>query len=114
MSLIDKARQLRHNITPAEKKLWYHLKNRNLSGHKFHRRHPIVNCSVDFYCPEQQLAIEIDGDTHIEQEEYDAQRTQNLNKRGIKVLCFQNRQVLSGTEQVLDAIMERELDWKNY
>ncbi|MBT8319810.1 MAG: DUF559 domain-containing protein, partial [Gramella sp.] len=57
-------KKLRKSLTPAEATLWKHLQNRKLKGRKFRRQHSIVNYIIDFYCPEERLAIELDGQGH--------------------------------------------------
>ena len=84
----------RANQTPAEIKLWSVLRNRNLEGYKFRRQHPIGNFVVDFFCVQKKLVIEIDGDSHATQEEYDAMRTEWLQGQGCKVIRFTNEDVL--------------------
>lgn len=61
----NKRRQLRNNATEAEKRLWQHLKGRQLDGFKFRRQHSIDSYVVDFYCPQVKLAVEIDGESHF-------------------------------------------------
>ena len=71
-ALTEKARENRKNPTSAEKKLWYEvLQNKRLDSLKFTRQKPLGEYIVDFYCAELMLAIEIDGDTHANQEQYD-------------------------------------------
>jgi very-short-patch-repair endonuclease len=77
--LLQAARELRHPQTPAEQKLWSRLRNRQLNGFKFRRQHPIDRFIIDFYCDEAKLCIEVDGDSHAEQIEYDQARTVYLN-----------------------------------
>lgn len=55
---------LRHNLTPAEAKLWTLLKGSQLAGRKFRRQHSVGNFILDFYCPSERLAIELDGAVH--------------------------------------------------
>ena len=71
------ARELRQPLTPMEAALWGILRNRNLN-YKFRRQHEIEFFIIDFYCAEVKLCIEIDGDIHLtlEQQEYDAARTE--------------------------------------
>jgi very-short-patch-repair endonuclease len=99
-----RARELRQPQTPAERVLWSRLRNRQL-GYKFRRQHPIGCYIVDFYCAERKLAIEIDGDSHAEQVEYDAERTAWLAEQGVRVVRFTNRQVHRQTDDVLEAIL---------
>ena len=99
-----RARELRQPQTPAERTLWSRLRNRQL-GPKFRRQHPIGRFIVDFYCAQAKLAIEIDGDTHADQVEYDAERTAWLAEQGVRVVRFTNRQVHRQIEDVLQAIL---------
>lgn len=87
------ARELRKNLTPQETKLWYRfLKQYPL---KFYKQKLIGACIVDFYCDKAKLVIEIDGSQHYSPEEaaYDAQRTAWLNRQGLQVIRFSNREV---------------------
>jgi very-short-patch-repair endonuclease len=54
-------RELRHNLTPAEATLWRCLQNKQLAGRKFRRQHSVGSYVLDFYCPSEMLAIELDG-----------------------------------------------------
>ncbi|MBN1579453.1 MAG: endonuclease domain-containing protein [Anaerolineae bacterium] len=101
-----RARQLRQPQTPAERVLWQRLRNRQLGGYKFRRQHPIGRFIVDFYCAECHLAVEIDGDSHLDQVEYDAERTARLEARGYHVIRFTNREVHQQTDSVLEAIFQ--------
>ena len=106
-ALTQKARENRKNPTPAEKKLWYEvLANKRLDDLKFTRQKPLDKYIVDFYCAELMLAIEIDGDTHADQEQYDKRRTENLNKYGIEVIRYTNAEVLNNLEGVYQNLYE--------
>ncbi len=63
--LIYHARESRRYPTPAEKKLWEHLRKKQLGGLKFRQQHIIDPYIVDFYCREKKLVIEVDGGTHL-------------------------------------------------
>ncbi len=102
----ESAKQLRKNLTPAEIKLWEALRNRQLSGLKFRCQHPVGRFIVDFYCPSKKLVVEVDGEIHQQQHEYDQARTEVFESYGYKVLRFTNQQVLNDLEQVLNIIME--------
>ena len=107
-SLTEKARENRKNPTSAEKKLWYEvLQNKRLENLKFTRQKPLDEYIVDFYCAELMLAIEIDGDSHAEQEQYDKSRTENLNKYGIEVIRYTNAEVQDNLEGVYQDLRER-------
>ncbi len=104
--LLTHARELRVNQTDAEKLLWQLLRSRQVANAKFRRQHPVDNYILDFYCHEQKLAIELDGSQHLEEKgkAHDEKRTQVLTEKGIKVLRFDNRQMLLETEGVLEVI----------
>ncbi|MCQ8102733.1 endonuclease domain-containing protein [Methylomonas sp. SURF-2] len=104
MSLTSNARNLRKNQTDAEHLLWRHLRDRQLCGQKFRRQYPIDTYIVDFVCLEVKLIVELDGGQHAEQLEYDHRRTEQLQKRGFKVLRFWNNDVLQNITSVLEAI----------
>lgn len=65
----EKARTLRKSSTKAEDKLWQVLRNRNVKGLKFRRQHPFEEFILDFYCPEKDLVVEIDGGYHLTEEQ---------------------------------------------
>ena len=99
------ARTLRQNQTKAEIRLWMHLRNRGLVGHKFRRQYPIGPYIADLVCLERYLVVEADGGQHAEREAEDLCRTRFLESQGFKVLRFWNNDVLSTTESVLSAIL---------
>ena len=101
----QRSRELRKNLTPAERKLWNVLRNRNLGNFKFRRQHPIGSFIADFYCAEVKLVIEVDGGIHAFQKEYDEMRTAWLEERGYHVVRFQNEEVLSNITQVANEIL---------
>jgi len=100
------ARELRRELTSIEATLWQRLRSRRLAGLKFRRQHPIDPFIADFYCVERKLVIEIDGDTHAEQARYDASRTAWLEEQGIRVIRFNNRDVLDNLPGVLEVIKD--------
>jgi len=102
--VVQTARALRRRMTDAERRLWRHLRNRELGGWKFKRQYPVGPFIVDFICVEKNLVIEVDGGQHAENEEQDIQRSTYLNKMGYRVFRFWNNQVLQETESVLEAI----------
>jgi len=101
-----RAIDLRRSETDAEKKLWSLLRNRQLKGKKFRRQHALTDYVLDFYCHECKLAIELDGNHHLEPEnkEHDAARTRLLEDYGITVIRFWNYEVMNETEKVLEII----------
>jgi len=104
-TLRTRARQLRSNATDAERRLWRHLRASQLCGMRFRRQHPVAGFVLDFACPELKLAIELDGSQHLEQRDYDAQRSQRLAEDGYRLLRFWNDDVLLRTEAVLEQVL---------
>lgn len=100
----DRVRHLRLNQTPAEARLWAHLRAGRLGGVKFSRQVLAGPFILDFAVRLQKLAIEIDGDTHGGQVEYDARRSHYPAERGYRVIRFTNRDVMDNVEGVLAAI----------
>ena len=100
------ARSLRRNMTDAEQKLWQRLKSRQLKGAQFYRQKPLLDYIVDFYCPQAKLVIEVDGAQHMDEVNAinDLLRDGRLSSIGLKVLRFNNVQVLRETEAVLATI----------
>ena len=102
----ERARELRRDMTPAERVLWGRLRNRQLEGLKFRRQHPLGRFIVDFCCAQHRLIVEVDGGVHRNQREYDEARTQVLQAHGYRVLRFSNEAVLGDVEAVLGVIAE--------
>jgi len=103
-----RARQLRRDMTPAEKKLWYHLRDNQL-GVQFRKQHAVGPYIVDFFCAKAKLVIEVDGDGHGEPDQivYDTKRTQWLNEqKHYRVVRFWNSDVLNNFENVWMQIAE--------
>ena len=105
-TILKRARELRREMTPQERKLWRHLRGKQLYGIKFRRQHPIDRFILDFFSYEHKLAVEIDGHSHYQpdQQEYDQARTEWLAVHGIRVIRFTNRDVDTNLEGVLDGI----------
>ncbi|MDZ4377700.1 MAG: type IIL restriction-modification enzyme MmeI [Xanthomonadaceae bacterium] len=99
--VIDFARSLRRSQTDAEGVIWYLLRNRNLHGMKFRRQHPQPPYTLDFYCHELGLAVELDGSQHADSAR-DVRRDAVLADAGIEVLRYWNHDVLTRTEAVLE------------
>ena len=91
-------------MTPAEKRLWAAIRGRRLDGLKFRRQHALGSYIVDFICSEKRLIIEVDGDVHDEQIDYDADRTEQLEQYGYRVIRFRNVEVLNDLGTVLATI----------
>ena len=100
------AQENRRNQTVAEYFLWQHLKGNRL-GVKFLRQHVIYDYIADFVALDRMLVIEVDGGYHYspEQLEWDAYRTDDLEKFGFKVIRFTNEEVLNNITKVTDSII---------
>ena len=98
------AKELHRNLSPAEAKLWKHLRAHRMSSVHFRNQHAIGNYIVDFCAPRRKLIIELDGSQHLEQKEYDEERTKYLEARGYRVLRFWNNDVMNNIETVLKVI----------
>ena len=99
-----RARELRRQLTDAEKRLWSRLRRNQFDGHHFRRQRPIGPFIVDFVCMAKCLVVEVDGGQHADRAEEDASRTAYLEKKGYRVLRFWNNDVLVNAEGVLEVI----------
>jgi very-short-patch-repair endonuclease len=102
--ILHRAGELRKQTTLAEKNLWTHLRLMREDGVHFRRQHAIGNYIVDFCAPRRKLIIELDGSQHLEQKEYDDERTKYLELRGYRVLRFWNNDVMNNLDDVLRVI----------
>ena len=100
------ARALRSNMTDAEQRLWQRVRLRQVRGLQFYRQKPLLAFIVDFYCPKARLVIELDGSQHFEEahRSADEERDAALAGLGLRILRFDNRQVLLETEAVMAMI----------
>ena len=100
------SRDLRNNMTEAEKLLWSKLRGKQILGLQFYRQKPIMNYIVDFYCPAANLVIECDGSQHFTDEGLEADRIRDeaLAQLGLKVLRFDNGQVMRRIDDVVEKI----------
>jgi very-short-patch-repair endonuclease len=101
---LETARLLRRRMTYSESLLWEKLKGKQLMGLRFRRQHPIDIFIVDFYCHEVKLVIEIDGEIHLDQIEYDDGREADIEKYDIKIIRFTNDEVNNNIEDVIQKI----------
>ncbi|MDO9339923.1 MAG: endonuclease domain-containing protein [Bacteroidales bacterium] len=99
-----KARELRKNLTGPEKILWSYIRKRQQKGMHFRRQHPYGIYILDFYCFEANLVIEVDGLIHLNQKEYDNERTRYLESSGLRVLRFRNQDIEERIEWVIEKI----------
>lgn len=103
-NMIHRAKKLRQNPTPQERKLWYEfLRSYPI---RFRRQHPVGPYILDFYCHAAKLAIELDGGGHYEpkQMDYDARRDAYLRDSGIQILCFSNLEIQNHFSAVCEMI----------
>ena len=105
-SLKSVRRSLRARLTPAEARVWAQLQGGQIAGRKFRRQHSIGPYIVDFYCPGERLVIELDGAAHDDAEAWrrDAARTDYLMAQGVRVIRFENCEVMENLEGVLVVI----------
>ncbi len=101
---VKRAKELRSQMTEAEKILWKHLRTNQLNGLHFRRQQIIDGFIVDFYCHAAGVVIEVDGSVHLQQVEYDARRDQVLSLRGLRILRITNEEVKHNLKQVLARI----------
>ena len=101
----DLRKKLRNNLGLPEIILWKELKGSQL-GKKFRRQYGVGPYSLDFYCPELGLGIELDGATHDNPESYanDQKRTEFINSQNIRIIRFQNRDILNNLDGVVEEI----------
>ena len=104
--LQERARELRKNMTPAEKILWEKLRHNQLNGLQFRRQQIVDPYIVDFYCHAKALVVEVDGDIHDLQQDYDAERSSYLTARGFRILRVTNDDVKNNLLSVIQRISE--------
>jgi len=103
--IFQRAKELRNQLTDAERILWMHLRTKP-KGYKFRRQHPAGNYILDFYCHALKLAIEADGGIHNEEkvQEADRKRQKDLESEGIYVIRFTNKEIMVNMESVVERI----------
>ncbi len=99
------AKAMRSEPTGPEARLWY-LRAKRLNGIKFSHQVLIGDYIVDFAARACKLVIELDGDSHVGQERYDARRTAWLEEQGYRVIRFTNSDVMTNEAAVLQAITD--------
>jgi very-short-patch-repair endonuclease len=99
------AKQLRREMTPAERRLWKALRRNALDGFHFRRQQVIEGYIADFYCDVAKLAIELDGGVHQEQWQYDESRDKAIAGMGVRVLRISNDAMLD-VEAVIEHIRQ--------
>jgi very-short-patch-repair endonuclease len=112
--LIPRAKKLRKNMTNSEHFFWNHiLTAKELSPFRFLKQRPIDNYIVDFYCAKYQLVIEIDGEIHQQQKEYDNERTMILEAYDLHVLRFTNDDVFQAPNKIKQVLIKVLEDYSN-
>ena len=108
-SHLDIKRRLRSNMTGPETRLWSALRARQLQGMKFRRQHGIGPYIVDFYCPEQSLVIEVDGDSHANADQIvrDQLRDKYFQSLGLRVIRYFNNDIVKNLAGVLEDLAEK-------
>lgn len=106
--LKEKARENRKNPTIAEKIFWCNiLKASPFNKYKFTKQKPLLTFIVDFYCSSLSLAIEVDGDTHAQQVQYDLIRAKNLNRYGVRLIRYTNHDILHNLDGVYEDLKNK-------
>ena len=103
---VERARELRRRMTRSERALWQQLRANRLQGLHFRRQQVIDGFIVDFYCHAAALVVEVDGEIHRVQREYDTERDRVLAARGLQVLRFSDAEVDRDMSAVLARILE--------
>lgn len=103
---LENAKELRREMTPAEKTLWKYLKANRLDGLHFRRQQIVHGYFVDFYCHQHELIVEVDGGIHELQKEYDAEREEYLVGLGFRIIRFPNDEINKNIKGVLQKIVE--------
>ena len=95
-------------MTDSERKLWSRIRRKQIFGLQFYRQRPIGNVIVDFYCPKAQLVLEVDGSQHMNKLAIarDKYRDSYLKQQGVKVLRFDNLQVLNQLDAVVESVYQ--------
>ena len=102
---LQRAKELRREMTPAEKLLWQEVRARKLGIH-FRRQQIIQGFIVDFYCHKAALVVEVDGDIHDLQQEEDARREKVLSEMGLMIVRFRNDEVIKNLSAVVGSLKQ--------
>lgn len=102
---LERVKEFRRNMTPAEKRLWERLRNNRLDGFHFRRQQLIEGFIADFYCNPMKLVVEIDGGIHKHTRERDEERDKIIKYKGIRVIRVTNEEIETDIETVLTLIL---------
>ena len=105
-SLKKYSKELRKNMTDAERALWSKIRGKQLKGYQFYRQKPIGSFIIDFYCPKGNLVIELDGGQHYSEEgkAKDDHRDKYMEGKGLRVLRFSDRDIFENLRGVTEKI----------
>jgi len=92
-------------MTIPEKLLWGKLRSGRLCGLKFRRQHPLGPYVLDFFCLSENLALELDGDSHAGRADYDKRRTEYIESQSVRVFRIHNDDVIRDLDNVLEGIL---------
>ncbi len=110
------ARAQRKKPTPVEKLFWEKVRGKKINGFKINRQFPIQHATEpgykfhffpDFYCSQKKLVIEIDGEIHDQQIEYDQKREERLKELGYHIIRFKNKDVLENWDEVKEKLINK-------
>jgi very-short-patch-repair endonuclease len=102
---LERSRELRREMTPAEKLLWQEVRAKKL-GVRFRREQVIAGFIADFYCHKAALVVVVDGDIHDLQRDEDARREKVLRELGLRIIRFRNNDVIKNRSAVIEKIRE--------
>ena len=103
---LQRAKELRRDMTPAEKVLWQELRANKLGVH-FRRQQVIAGFIVDFYCHKAGLVVEVDGDIHDLQKGEDVRREKALRELGLRIVRFRNDEVVKDLPTMIEKIRKQ-------
>jgi very-short-patch-repair endonuclease len=106
-TLKNRRQELRNHQTEAEKLLWKFISKNKILGLRFLRQYSAGPYILDFYCPEIRLGIELDGKIHEKNRLYDKDREKYLDDLDIKIIRFQNDDVLRNIKRVLNDLQNK-------
>ena len=108
----ERRRSLRNNMPKSETVIWSKLKGRQLLGYKFRRQYSVDRYVIDFYCPELKLAVEIDGDSHFQNdvENNEKYRQAFIESFGVQFLRFTNEDVFKNLDGVIETVRRTALE----
>ena len=101
---LNNAKSLRTDMTDCEQRLWYYLRAKRFENIKFKRQVPIGDFIVDFVSKKNKIIIELDGSQHMEQVDYDKNRTKYLENLGYKIIRFYDNDIIENIDGVLETI----------